>query len=623
MRGHADMEVRKREASASRIMVWAVAACLGLALLLRAQDATQTTLQEQREVAPAPSSRMLKAGYVIASANQNLLPKMRASGLNAAWVKFTNFKPDSDDEKALQRIEQWADACGKNEVELWPVVNFAGGQTELESFPDFRREVTLRGVINQHTPCPTDERYWRQVVFPRLLKLAELSQTLTIIRGAVLDLEMYGADHAGYGAPCACEACRHGAGSAEPPVLLDWQRSEVRRICRELEQQVHRINPKFQFAAMHLEEPFAFFEGVALGLGTRDVPVIVAAERTYSIGYTPEVDDTQNRFRKLNAHVRYLGGMWIQEFRSERVAPQLYALGSHGGGFWLYTLGSLATPADRVPEGYRVPDPQPQYWSSFREASDELDRFVALGSSYRSPLEAKFVPSDRTVSLTKRVLEPVSATPPRLPLAGEEIHLRRYNIAFVLLSENETLRFRVRGFPVGKHMTEGQLKVLDPDGRELLSRPVVLGRAEDVELTAKSAGTHWITLNMGPCACQLTVSNPRIVFFAGRHHRLKVHRVARRLYFAVADGQQPVIDVVTEGAKEAVTVKLLNPHGKVAAEKVISGSEQLAADGPSGVWSIVIEPARGGSFQDVSLGLAPPLAPYLSDDPSRLLRDKR
>ena len=100
--------------------------------------------------------------------------------------------------KALQRIEQWADACGKNEVELWPVVNFAGGQTELESFPDFRREVTLRGVINQHTPCPTDERYWRQVVFPRLLKLAELSKTLTIIRGAVLDLEMYGADHAGY-----------------------------------------------------------------------------------------------------------------------------------------------------------------------------------------------------------------------------------------------------------------------------------------------------------------------------------------------------------------------------------------------------------------------------------------
>jgi hypothetical protein len=55
----------------------------------------------------------------------------------------------------------------------------------------------------------------------------------------------------------------------------------------------------------------------------------------------------------------------------------------------------------------------------------------------------------------------------------------------------------------------------------------------------------------------------------------------------------------------------------------MSGSEQLAADGPSGVWSIVIEPARGGSFHEVSLGLAPPLAPYLSDSPDRLLRDKR
>ena len=94
------------------------------------------------------------------------------------------------------------------------------------------------------------------------------------------------------------------------------------------------------------------------------------------------------------------------------------------------------------------------------------------------------------------------------------------------------------------------------------------------------------------------------------------------MYFLVAEGQQPALDVMTEDAGDAVRVILRNPRGQVAAEQVVSGSQSVSADGPSGIWSFSIEPAQGDCFGGVQIGLAPPLSPYLADAPERLLRDK-
>ena len=565
----------------------------------------------------------LKAGYLPASADRNIVSKMREAGLNAVWPKVTSFRAAGDEQSAIQRIEQWATACESQELQLWPVVNFAGGQNDRDVLSDFRREVTPRGVVNRNTPCPVDERYWRAVVFPRFIALADLSRKRACLAGGVLDLEMYGADHAGYGGACACDACRAGAGSDRTEDLLDWQRREITRIARELEQAVHRVAPKFQFAAMHLEEPFPFYEGIALGLGTRDVPVVCAAERTYSVGYTPEVDETRERFRKLKAHVNYVGGLWIQEFRAEQVAPQLYALGSHGSGYWLYTLGSLAVPTEQVPQEYRVPDPQPEYWSAFREASRELDRFMASRDNYNSPLVEKFVPAEQRLTIKKRLLDPVmleptaSAVAARSPNLDQEYSLYRYNVVFVSLKAGETLRLRWRGVPLSDtHRKDGTFKLIDPEGRYVITQPIRLGNTDELEFVAKLSGTHWLTTNMFLNACQMTVSLPQAVFWGGRHHRLKLSGQVRPLYFVVAEGQSPQLDVVTEDANSPVRVSLLNPDGVIAATQVIGGTGQIAATGAAGVWSVRVEPSQGEVIHDVSLGLSPPLAPYFSDSPA-------
>lgn len=574
-------------------------------------------------VARADERPLLKAGYLPVSTRVGIVSKMREAGLNAVWPKITSFPPSGEDARVLPRLEAWCEACSKHNLELWPVINFAGGPNELEFLPNFRREVTPSGLTLPQTPCPVEESYWTKVIFPRCVKLAELSRTRPSLKGVVLDLEMYGADHAGYSAACACEACRRGAGSSQPEALLAWQRREVERIARELERAVHRVNRQFQFAVMHLEEPFAFHEGLALGLGTTNVPVIAAAERTYAAGYTQEVEDTRERFRKLNAHVRFLGGLSLTHHRAEQVAPQLYALGSHGDGFWLYTLASLAAPTDQVAETYRVPDPQEEYWSAFRSASDELDRFVASRGQHLSPLVAKLTPPEPRATLSKRVLEPIGAAIPKLPLAGDETRLRRNNIAFVLLDQGETLSLSTQGIRISRQQTaDGELKVLDPDGREVLSRKIPLGQTEQIELVAKSAGTYWITTNFGQNACELRVSNSHVVYFAGLHQRLKVHRVVRPLYFVVSDERAAQINVLTESPDDAARLRLRDAGGKIVVDEVVSGSVARKASGTPGVWSLTLEAHEGRPFGGVQIGLSPPLAPYLADSPERLLRDK-
>ena len=240
-----------------------------------------------------------------------------------------------------------------------------------------------------------------------------------------------------------------------------------------------------------------------------------------------------------------------------------------------------------------------------------------------SPLLSKLVKPETRATSSKRMLMPVSHSVPKLPLPGEETHLRRYNISFVLLDQGEALHLTVRGQAINKHPSNGQIKVLDPDGREVLSQSLALGKAETIKLTAKTAGTYWVTSSFGQNVGELRIANPRVVQFAGRHQQLKVHQTVRPQYFVVAEGQRAQVDVMTESPDDAVRVRLRDPRGKVVADEVLSGSQSISADGTSGVWSVVIEGAEGRPFGGIQIGLAPPLAPYLADAPERLLKDRQ
>jgi hypothetical protein len=56
------------------------------------------------------------------------------------------------------------------------------------------------------TPCPLDEEFWNRYVLGRMTYLAEHASA-DGLAGAVLDPEMYGADHTSYGTVCYCPDC--------------------------------------------------------------------------------------------------------------------------------------------------------------------------------------------------------------------------------------------------------------------------------------------------------------------------------------------------------------------------------------------------------------------------------
>ena len=145
----------------------------------------------------------LRGGYM-SQGMTALAPKMHAAGMNLAMPKFGGLAspPSAGD---LATLAAWRAACADNQIYLMPVFNFCGG-AEAKWCGPFRRYVDAGGVEFLNTPCPVDEGYWSRCIASRFVDLATLAKG-TVIAGAIVDLEMYGADFCTYLAPCHCDAC--------------------------------------------------------------------------------------------------------------------------------------------------------------------------------------------------------------------------------------------------------------------------------------------------------------------------------------------------------------------------------------------------------------------------------
>jgi hypothetical protein len=309
-----------------------------------------------------------RAGCLSLGSNLAILEQMRAAGMSAVWVKLDRFAAGSEDASAWRQLGDWAAACERTGIQLWPVAGFADG-AQPGAMADFRREVTPKGRVMPRTPCPVDERYWRRVIFPRFLRVAEVATKQPVIAGMFLDLEMRGADHASYGPPCYCDACKAGAGSTNAAAMAAWQGREAERICRELERAVHKINPRLRLGALQLDLPTKWHEGIARGLGTPGLPVTCASAIAAPAGFTDHADKTRARFKRIGAHVSVAGGLRPGQFAAENMAAQLYAAGRRGGGYWM-----------------EMADPLELCWDAIKRANAELDKFAVSRGRYESPL---------------------------------------------------------------------------------------------------------------------------------------------------------------------------------------------------------------------------------------------
>jgi hypothetical protein len=588
-----------------------------------------------------------RGGYLSAGDPVSGVARMKAAGMNAVMPKFGGLQapPTTDNVKLLG---DWGAAARKAGVHLLPVFNFRGGETE--KLLSDRREVGLTGQRLQATPCPLDEAFWRRYILGRFVFLAQHARDLNLA-GAVLDPEMYGADHTVFMGVCYCDDCLReflqAAGRPvpqplpEPAARADWLKQQgleqrmdehyvarIRGFCAEIEREVHKAAPDFLLGVLLLDYPVPFIRGVAQGLGTKAHPVLGFSETTYSPGYTEYVDKQQKAFAAMPAHVLFLPGLWQQQFPGDNLAEQYYTCARHSAGYWIYTFESLLEDCTRMP-GYLLAEPHERYWAAMKLANSELDKLMRSGGSYVSALKVRaFDPPLPVLATADIAIQPLVPAPDDKPLSLGDVtvpRLRYRNPLFVLAKAGEPVEARVTNLQLANYRPGTQYAVVAPDGTRLTEGHMKVGESAEVKLTPDRDGVYLLVVESGnnshrieiltgqPWAFKATQTMPLVVNgFFGRVYFHVPEGVSRFSIFVKAEGQAP-------GRGGKLTV--FDADGKPVAhvEGDLGALTEMPVTVPDGmgkrVWCLSAE----GLTNDLSVYFSPNTSPYASPDPRRVL----
>jgi hypothetical protein len=604
--------------------------------------------------APAPcydwiTRDRIRGGYMSCADLGEGQPHMKAVGMNLLMPKFGGLQapPTEDNIKLLRR---WGEAAKTNGLHLMPVYNFRGGATE--ALLSERREVTSSGITMQKTPCPLDEAFWNKYIIGRAVWLAEHSRELGL-DGCIIDPEMYGSDHTCFNTPCYCADCLKefvaslGAGGTalqsrgtdaakwlkDNNLQAQFEQHFIGRIqgfCRRLERECHAQNPDFLLGVLLLDYPLLAHQAMAMGLGTETHPVLGFSESTYSPGYTDYVDQQQQTFAAMPAHVLLVPGLWQQQFPSENLAEQYYVCAAHSAGYWIYTYESLLEDVSKLP-GYQLREPHERYWDAMKLANAELDK-LAADRAYVSTLKIRpFDPPLPMLNVGNLTLEPLEGPATSRPALGPitSPRLRYRNPLFILGKAGEAVTVKVTNLQLANYRPGTQWAVLGPDGKVLTEGQMKVRESQDVTFTPDRDGTYVLVAGSGQNSHSLVVTTgQRHAFIASDKQKFTVNGQFGRMYFCVPAGVARFsILAKAEGqaAGRGGKLTVIGPDGQPAAhlEGDLGSETEMAvtvpAAGQGQIWCLSAEDLTN----DLTIRLTGGVSPYLSPDPTKVLTPRR
>lgn len=586
----------------------------------------------------------LRGGYL---SSANLGPgqaRMKTAGMNLLMPKFGGLRyPPTDDNVAL--LKRWGDSAKANGLRLMPVFNLRGGETE--KLLSDRREAAANGVPLKRTPCPLDEQFWTYYVQGRMVYLAEHAKELGLT-GAILDPEMYGADHTCFNTACYCTDCLREflqtQGEALPDPLPADRRawlaerklldkfeahfvSRVEGFSRTLEQEVHAKAPDFIMGVLLLDYPLLYQKGLAKGLGTESHPVLAFSESTYSPGYTDYVEKQPAVFAAMPAHVLFVPGLWQQQFPTDNLAEQYYTCAARSAGYWLYTFESLLEDVSKLP-GYQLREPLDRYWEALKLANDELDKRLS-DPQYVSTLKVRPFDPPLPVIGTADILiaalspapdeKPVSLGPPTLP------RLRYRNPLAIVGKAGEPLRARVSNRQLANYRPGTQWVLVGPDGAKLQDGHMKVKESAEVSYIPQKDGVYLLVVESGQNSHTVEVlSGQSNGYLATAKHRLVVNGLLGRLYFYVPKGVAAftlTFRADGQAAGRGGKLTVYGPDGKQAGylEGDLGQDTDLVVTAPAEaqgrVWCLSGEDLTN----DLQVKLSDNLPGYLSSDPAKVL----
>jgi hypothetical protein len=346
-------------------------------------DTGSTDTPTGQNLFPASTGKIC-GGFMDNNDIERLQP-MAENGLNTAIVAYwLMHSPPETKEQEL--VATWAQSCRNFNLGFMALFSLWGNGEKTWAKPTYY--LTFGGKEYANTPCPLAS--YKTLVHDRFVALAQLSKTVPIT-GAVLDIEMYGADMINYDNLCFCDYCYGLFQKAHPSIdivpkknreqyLTDIGQmdnykqfidSQLTEMAHQTEKEVHQIAALFKIGATRLDNPNYYNESLAKGLGTEENPVLVFCERTYWVGYHPTIiKETIERFKTMGASASLIAGIWQDKWPTADLADIYYNCYMACDGYWIYSMETLNPSAKSVFVGT---ESSKKYWQAIFDANKRLE----------------------------------------------------------------------------------------------------------------------------------------------------------------------------------------------------------------------------------------------------------
>ena len=169
-----------------------------------------------------------------------------------------------------------------------------------------------------------------------------------------------------------------------------YQRSAIAGYARYLREKV--VPKNISLGAFFLDsstwhgKPIAFYDGLAMGLGTEDTPALAFSESLYTgrhrefagkrreMKWAEYLQQAQQDFDSLPAKVILVPGLGNRYLDPDQIATLATGYAKASGGFWIFTLSDF-NPELKVPLKGTIRD----FFNAYKKACQNLDTFSAAG----------------------------------------------------------------------------------------------------------------------------------------------------------------------------------------------------------------------------------------------------
>ena len=496
----------------------------------------------------------------------------------------------------LDKVKATGKAAKQHGLHLLVMVNM--GATRVTIDDGFRNNP--RRYNNGTDFSPIDDIYWKRVIENRLLWLADtLDDNSCQLDGFMIDPEMYGAgarhgpdiDYGDFAMRQFTEAIdikldfeslsiAERARSIDYKQLTDRFRQFQFERLRSLSQQTReRLQAKIPDAIMgfFVWRNTLWYQAVAAGFSTPEVPCVVATESTYPgtfddlfLSYTQQVRDQAEVPILFIPGVATFGGNSTEYLTA--IAANSYHRAIHTEGYWIYAFGLFGDTADQ-----RRP-----YLQAFTKTNRELEQWTMArqqGRAYQSILEPTPVPLDIPVELYSRIVDvrrwrPL--TPDELPAdppAATPLVLRGKQTFFIQAKRGQKLSMDIRTVKLGSYTAPTICRFFRPDMTSMDTPQIPPGEQRQVEVIADVDGFWACVVGSLNNAFEVTPLSTTAAIWPTQEDGVwacssNQTKLPRRFFFVVPDRVENFTVNFFAEPTEPATFRLFHPDGQLLKEHI-------------------------------------------------------